>query len=54
MARYIRYDVNHFQQGGGLNLRGYAGYYAPDERNGYMLEGYKSRSGAAAEYRNWF
>jgi len=43
-----RYDVNHFQQGGGLNLRGYAGYYAPDERHGYMLEGYKGRSGAAA------
>jgi aminopeptidase N len=42
-----RYDVNHFQQGGGLGLRGYAGYYAPDERHGYMLEGYKGRSGAA-------
>lgn len=43
-----RYDVNHFQQGGGLNLRGYAGYNAPDERNGVVLEGYKGRSGAAA------
>ena len=43
-----RYDVNHFQQGGGLNLRGYAGYFAPDERNGNILEGYKGRSGAAA------
>ena len=43
-----RYDVNHFQQGGGLNLRGYAGYFAPDERNGNQLEGYKGRSGAAA------
>lgn len=43
-----RYDVNHFQQGGGLNLRGYAGYYAPDERHNYMMEGYKGRSGAAA------
>ncbi len=42
------YDVNHFQQGGGLGLRGYAGYYAPDEHNGYMMEGYKGRSGAAA------
>ena len=42
-----RYDVNHFQQGGGLNLRGYAGYFAPDERNGQLLEGYKGRSGAA-------
>ena len=43
-----RYDVNHFQYGGGLNLRGYAGYNAPDERNGYLMEGYKGRSGAAA------
>ena len=42
-----RYDVNHFQQGGGLNLRGYAGYFAPDTRNGNQLEGYKGRSGAA-------
>lgn len=43
-----RYDVNHFQQGGGLDLRGYAGYNAPDERNGGLLESYKGRSGAAA------
>lgn len=42
------YDVNHFQQGGGLNLRGYAGYFAPDERNGAQLTGYKGRSGMAA------
>jgi hypothetical protein len=42
------YNVNHFQQGGGLGLRGYAGYYAPDLHNGYMLEGYKGRSGVAA------
>ncbi len=41
------YDVNHYQQGGGLNLRGYAGYYAPDEVNGNLLTGYKGRSGAA-------
>jgi hypothetical protein len=43
-----RYDVSHFQQGGDLNLRGYAGYYAPDERGGKVLAGYKGRSGAAA------
>jgi len=43
-----RYDVNHFQMGGGLNLRGYAGYFAPEERNGTILEGYKGRSGASA------
>lgn len=41
------YDVNHFQQGGGLNLRGYAGYFSPDEYNGGLLTGYKGRSGAA-------
>jgi hypothetical protein len=43
-----RYDVNHFQQGGGLDLRGYAGYFSPDIRGGNLLEGYKGRSGAAA------
>ena len=43
-----RYDVNHFQQGGGLNLRGYAGYNAPDDRNGVTYESYKGRSGASA------
>jgi aminopeptidase N len=43
-----RYDVNHFQQGGGLNLRGFAGYNAPDERlGGKLLESYKGRSGAS-------
>jgi hypothetical protein len=44
---YSPYDVNHFQQGGGLNLRGYAGYYAFDERNGSTLVAYKGRSGAS-------
>lgn len=42
-----QYDVNHFQQGGGLNLRGYAGYMIADERNGEVLIGYKGRSGAS-------
>jgi aminopeptidase N len=42
------FDVNHFQQGGGLNLRGYAGYYAPDQRGNQMLLSYKGRSGASA------
>lgn len=41
-------DVNHFQQGGGLNLRGYAGYFIADDRNGNILIGYKGRSGASA------
>jgi aminopeptidase N len=42
------YDVNHLQQGGGLNLRGYAGYFSPDEHNNGLLTGYKGRSGASA------
>jgi aminopeptidase N len=43
-----RYDVNHFQDGGGLDLRGYAGYFAPDLHNGSYMAGYKGRSGVAA------
>ncbi len=43
-----QYDVNHFHQGGGLNLRGYSGYFAPDTRNGVQYVGYKGRSGASA------
>jgi len=43
-----RYETNHFQMGGGLNLRGYAGYFIADERDGEILIGYKGRSGAAA------
>ena len=42
-----RYETNHFQMGGGLNLRGYAGYFVADERDGEILIGYKGRSGAA-------
>jgi len=42
-----RYEPTHFQQGGGLNLRGYSGYFAPDDRNGVQLVGYKSRSGVS-------
>lgn len=40
-------ETNHFQMGGGLNLRGYAGYLIADEKNGEILIGYKGRSGAA-------
>ncbi len=39
------YNTNHYQYGGGLGLRGYAGYNAPDEHNGILMEGYKGRSG---------
>ena len=40
-------DITHFQQGGGLNVRGFAGYKAPvgDTTNQYQL--YKGNSGMA-------
>jgi aminopeptidase N len=44
---YSATTTNHLQQGGGLNLRGYAGYLIAEEQNGQILLGYKSRSGAA-------
>lgn len=44
---YSSVMTNHFQQGGGLNLRGYAGYMVADQRDGQVLIGYKGRSGAA-------
>lgn len=55
---YSAYETNHFQHGGGLNLRGYAGYYAFDRRDGASYVGYKGRSGAAlnaeADFSNYF
>ncbi len=39
--------INHFQDGGGLNLRGYAGYLAPEKNsNGKIYLTYKGNSGA--------
>jgi hypothetical protein len=41
-------DYNHFQMGGGLNLRGYAGYLAPiEDKNGKVVIAYQGTSGAA-------
>lgn len=40
-------ETSHFHMGGGLNLRGYAGYLITEERNGEILVGYSGRSGAA-------
>jgi len=41
-------DVNHFQAGGGLNLRGYAGYLVPEPGKENSLNYvYKGHSGAA-------
>jgi peptidase M1-like protein len=39
--------TNHFQQGGGLNLRGYAGYISLEEVNNEVRFTYKGTSGAA-------
>lgn len=41
-------QTNHFHAGGGMNLRGYAGYLVAEQRNGEILIGYKGRSGIAA------
>lgn len=40
--------INHFQQGGGLNLRGYAGYLMPVNKDGEQNYFYKGLSGASA------
>jgi len=55
---YSPYETAHFHYGGGLNMRGYAGYYAFDRRNGVEYVGYKGRSGAAinaeVDFSNYF
>jgi aminopeptidase N len=39
-------NTNHFQQGGGLNLRGYAGYLVPEtDEDGAMRFAYKGTTG---------
>jgi hypothetical protein len=44
-------DINHFQMGGGLNLRGYSGYVAPELRKVHGTDSiafaYAGRSGAS-------
>lgn len=40
--------TNHYQQGGGLNLRAYAGYLSPEvDKNGKVQFAYKGNSGAS-------
>ncbi|MBA2408161.1 MAG: M1 family peptidase [Chitinophagales bacterium] len=50
-ADWLSYEleINHFQYGGGLNVRGYAGYVVPEINNedGATYEVYKGNSGAA-------
>jgi aminopeptidase N len=54
---YSPYETNHLHYGGGLNMRGYAGYYAFDKRDGSQYTAYKGRSGAAlnleADFTNY-
>lgn len=40
-------DINHFQPGGGLNIRGMAGYMANVTENGNILPNYLGQSGAS-------
>lgn len=55
---YSQYETNHFQYGGGLGLRGYAGYYAFDKREGNEYIGYRGRGGVAlnaeVDFTNYF
>ncbi len=40
-------DVNHFHYGGGLNVRGYAGYLVVEEDGGIAYAAYKGNSGGS-------
>lgn len=41
--------VNHFQQGGGLGLRGYAGYLAPErDADGQVITTFRGNTGMSA------
>jgi aminopeptidase N len=40
-------ETNHFQMGGGLNVRGFAGYLVPVSHNGQQYFNHVGRSGAA-------
>lgn len=40
-------DVNHFHYGGGLNVRGYAGYLLVEEDDGQTFAAYKGNSGGS-------
>ncbi len=42
-------NVQHFQQGGGLGLRGYAGYVAPElDSDGQVIQTYRGNTGISA------
>ncbi len=57
---YSHRQTGHLHAGGGLNLRGYAGYYAFDRRGGEEYVAYKGRGGASlnleidfSQYLQW-
>ena len=41
-------DINHLQMGGGLNLRGFSGYLAPETSEGEIIYTYRGNSGFSA------
>jgi len=41
-------EINHLQMSGGLNLRGYAGYLAPEVSEGEIIYTYRGNSGLSA------
>ena len=44
-------STNHFQMGGGLNLRGFAGYLVPEiNEDGQYVEAYRGESGASVSF----
>jgi hypothetical protein len=43
-------NINHFQMGGGLNLRGYAGYLAPQEAGNGQIYNYVGKSGTSFSF----
>jgi aminopeptidase N len=48
LARTYDPNINHMQFGGGLNMRGYAGYLLPEvDKNGVVMPAYKGNSGFA-------
>ncbi len=54
---WSQYEIhtNHFHHGGGLNMRGYAGYWATDDRNGNYHAVHMGKSGLSLnlEYEYW-
>jgi hypothetical protein len=50
IGQYSASSMGHFHYGGGLNLRGYTGYLAPEIIDGDYSVAYKGRSGMALNF----